>query len=177
MSDTPRLRSAFPQTPRRTWATGSQSDTPVFARRPATPKVATPAPVSKLKSLTSMNAVPARDRTSDDATDPPLIPFDVCDAPTQRLYVVAFYLALHAYRFYEYWTSTDTLDATWLFMKFVLLDGVFLFGLPAMRIPWLEWAFPTTLAVFLLHAVMDAFLMFKIPVGSNPSAHGYVFLR
>lgn len=170
MSDTPRLRSAFPQTPRRTWAAGSQNaqnDTPpVFARRPgpATPKASTPAPVSRLKSLTSMNAVPARDRNGQDTTDPPLIPFDVCDAPTQRLYVVAFYMALHAYRFYEYWTSTDTLDATWLFMKFVLLDGVFLFGLPAMRIPWLEWAFPTTLAVFLLHAVVDAFLMFKIPV-------------
>jgi nucleoporin POM152 len=78
--------------------------------------------------------------------------------------VVAFYLALNAYRIYESWNASDELDSTWLFLKWVSLDGFFLFGLQALRIPWLEWAFPTTLALFLLHVVGNVFLMFRIPV-------------
>jgi nucleoporin POM152 len=97
-------------------------------------------------------------------TNTPLVPTDVIDAPSQRLYVVAFYFALNAYRIYESWNASDELDSTWLFLKWVSLDGIFLFGLQALRIPWLEWAFPTTLAMFLLHVVGNVFLMFRIPV-------------
>lgn len=143
---TPRLASAFPQTPpaRRTpW--GGRSDTPARSRSPA-------------KRVSSS----AKTITQD--TNPPLISFDAIDAPSQRLYVVAFYAALHAWRIYEWWTSSDGIDATWLFLKWVSIDGVFLFGLPSLRIPWLEWAFSTTLAVFLVHAALDIFLMFRIPV-------------
>lgn len=95
----------------------------------------------------------------------PLIPFDVVDAPSQRAYAVGFYLALNAWRLYEYWTLlSDDLDSTWLFLKWVAMDFAFLFGLPGMRIPWLEWAFSTTLTIFLVHAVVDGFLMFRIPI-------------
>lgn len=49
-------------------------------------------------------------------------------------------------------------------MKWNLIDGIFLFGLQALRIPWLEWAFPTTLSIFLIHIVGNMFLMFRIPI-------------
>jgi nucleoporin POM152 len=80
--------------------------------------------------------------------------------------VAALWLLLGAYRGYESWTASDELDSTWLFLKWVSIDGIFLFGLQALRIPWLEWAFPTTLAVFLVHMVGNIFLMFRIPVSS-----------
>lgn len=94
----------------------------------------------------------------------PLIPTNVIDAPSQRLYVVAIYFALNAWRIYESLTASDDLDSTWLLLKWATIDGIFLVGLQALRIPWLEWAFPTTLTLFLLHAVGNVFLMFRIPV-------------
>lgn len=180
MTDTPRLRSSFPQSPRtprnfrRSEAQngvsmGSSSSSsplggPVFKTPNRTSTPATPTPV--LKSQLGTNTT---------SGNPPLIPFSIIDAPSQRLYVVAFYTALNAWRMYEFWTSSEELDSTWLFLKWLLIDGTFLFGLPALRIPWLEWAFSTTLAVFLLHAVANAFLMFRIPVCRDFS-HTFSFL-
>lgn len=146
MSETPRLRSAFPQTPRSS-KTNKRRDEE-----------------SPLRSVSSAAKREPFPRFEQQAANPPLVPFDIIDAPSQRLYVAAFYLALNAWRMCEYWASADSLDSTWLFLKWVFIDGIFLFGLPALRIPWLEWAFPTTLALFLLHAVVNIFLMFRIPV-------------
>lgn len=59
----------------------------------------------------------------------------------------------------------DEADSLWLFIKWVGMDAaVFLYGLPALRIPWLEWSNPATMAIFLLHAVFNGMLMFRIPV-------------
>ncbi|KAL2219033.1 nuclear envelope pore membrane protein [Thermoascus aurantiacus ATCC 26904] len=145
MSSTPRLRSAFPQTPQKNQKTREQNDTPIRAKSET---------VKEFKSPQS--------RSQDAGT--PLIPVEVIDAPSQRLYVVAFYLALNAWRIFQSWAASDELDSTWLFLKWISIDGFFLFGLQALRIPWLEWAFPTTLAVFLLHVVANVFLMFRIPL-------------
>ncbi|KAG5287106.1 nucleoporin Pom152 [Histoplasma ohiense] len=151
MNGTPRLRSSFPQTPRKSphyrTLNDGQDGTPLEAR---------------LRTLRNEKPVPVRLERRD--SNAPLIPFSVVDAPSQRLYVVAFYLALNAWRMYEFWTSTDDFDSTWLFLKWVSIDGIFLFGLPALRVPWLEWSFATTLAVFMVHAVANAFLMFRIPI-------------
>jgi nucleoporin POM152 len=49
-------------------------------------------------------------------------------------------------------------------MKWVAIDGVFLFGLPALRIPWLEWSSWAMTALFLLHATLDAMMMFQIGI-------------
>ena len=159
MNGTPRLPSAFPQTPttiprRRLFQTPSRSQPRELPEPRPTPR--SPAKVAQPPTNPNANA--------------PLVPADVIDAPTQRLYVVAFYLALNAYRIYESWNASDELDSTWLFLKWVTLDGVFLFGLQALRIPWLEWAFPTTLALFLLHVVGNICLMFRIPVSLSPPA-------
>lgn len=158
MSDTPRLRSAFPRTPR------SEPRTPRTSTGYHDPAV-TPVPFGRGSKINfaSASAV-VRSANAAQPQDRPLIPFHIVDAPAQRLYVVAFYAALNAWRFYEYWTSTDEGDATWLFLKWLLIDATYLFGLPVLRIPWLEWAFSTTLAIFLVHVVINVFLMFKIPV-------------
>ncbi|KMK60784.1 nuclear envelope pore membrane protein, putative [Aspergillus fumigatus Z5] len=150
MNGTPRLRSAFPQTPQTLQRTREYNITPT---RPK------PRDVGLRRSPVKVPQTKA---------DAPLVPTGVIDAPSQRLYVVAFYIALNAWRVYESWTASDELDSTWLFLKWTSIDGVFLFGLQALRIPWLEWAFPTTLAIFLIHVVGNMFLMFQIPVRTLP---------
>lgn len=157
MSGTPRLRSAFPATPR---------TEPRFSA--FNPRQSYPTPSSQASSARPSPNVkapaPARPVATSSASNETLIPLDVLDAPTQRLYVVSFYLALTAWRFYNYWHITDDLDSTWLFLKWLGIDAAFFVGLPAFRIPWLEWSFPTTLAIWLCHAIMNAFLMYQIPI-------------
>lgn len=148
MNGTPRLRSAFPQTPQ-TVRRSRDHDT-------------TPKPKVRDGSLPKSPSKPAQGQHG----PVPLVPVEIIDPPSQRLYVVAFYLALNAWRIYESWTASDDLDSTWLFLKWASIDGIFLFGLQALRIPWMEWAFPTTLAIFLLHVAGNIFLMFRIPVGA-----------
>nr|KMM64364.1 hypothetical protein CPAG_00716 [Coccidioides posadasii RMSCC 3488] len=153
MSDTPRLRSAFPQTPKtseRTHGTKHSYDS-VLSQ-------------DGTRSQTAPNKPHPSVQGDGQDANIPLIAFDIIDAPSQRLYVAAFYVFLNAWRLYEYWESSDDLDSTWLFLKWISIDAAFLFGLPALRIPWLEWAFSTSLAVFLLHAVANVFLMFHIPI-------------
>jgi nucleoporin POM152 len=155
MSETPRLRSAFPTTPRTTQKSRNFNISPT---RPG-PRDAPPSRV--------LTKAPAAEQ--DEGS--PLIPSRILDPPTQRLYVAAIYVALNAWRAYESWRASDELDSTWLFLKWASIDGVCLFGLQALRIPWLEWAFPTTLALFLLHVVFNIFLMFRIPVCSILDFH------
>ena len=97
-----------------------------------------------------------------------LIPLDVADAATQRLSTGAIYAALLAWRIYDSFRDTDDLDSTWLFLKWLGIDAIFLLCLPAFRIPWLEFSFLITVTAWLLHAVFNAFLMYhiSIPVGA-----------
>ncbi|KAJ5548651.1 Nucleoporin [Penicillium frequentans] len=155
MNGTPLLPSAFPQTPKTIPRRRKLFETPRSQSRDVRERK------SPSKSPAKAPKAPA---PAPQNTNTPLVPVSLIDAPSQRLYVVAFYLALNAWRIYESWTASDELDSTWLFLKWVSVDGVFLFGLQALRIPWLEWAFPTTLALFLLHGVGNIFLMFQIPI-------------
>ena len=161
MNGTPLLPSAFPQTPKTIPGTGRKKlfETPSRSQQRETRPVRTP-----LKSASKSPSKASRLPPSNANTDVPLIPTNVIDAPSQRLYVVAVYFALNAWRIYESLTASDDLDSTWLLLKWATIDGIFLVGLQALRIPWLEWAFPTTLTLFLLHAVGNVFLMFRIPV-------------
>ncbi|KAL4864963.1 hypothetical protein BDV12DRAFT_175353 [Aspergillus spectabilis] len=146
MSDTPRLRSAFPQTPQKTRVSNISPSRPISREVPSSRAFSSKTPSAVQNGSSS------------------LIPTRIIDPPTQRSYVVAVYIALNAWRFYEGYTASDDLDSTWLFLKWASIDGVFLFGLQALRIPWLEWAFPTTLALLLVHVVFNIFLMFRIPI-------------
>ncbi|KAF4307916.1 nucleoporin pom152 [Botryosphaeria dothidea] len=151
MNGTPRLRSgAFPQTPdtarRAPYDDGSPGGKPMRVRAPLT-------------DINIMNKNPADDGTQ------PLISTDVIPAPTQRLYAFFFYGALAAWRAYDFINlHTEEADSLWLFMKWVMIDGLFLFGLPVLRIPWLEWSPPTMVFLFLVHALLDGMLMFRIGI-------------
>ncbi|CRG83266.1 Nucleoporin pom152 [Talaromyces islandicus] len=142
MNGTPRLRSAFPQTPQ------------AQRGRNASPQI------PKLKDA-NMGSPQAYQKNG---AGGPLIPLRIVDAPSQRLYVAAIYVALGAWRIYDSMGAFDELDSTWLFLKWNFIDGIFLFGIQALRIPWLEWTFPTFLTIFLLHAAANVFLMFRIPL-------------
>ena len=98
------------------------------------------------------------------ASKTPLIPFDTIDAPSQRLYVVAFYIALTAWRLYNAYKVSDELDSSWQFLKWCGMDAAFFVALPAFQIPWLEFSFVTTITLWLLHAIANAFLMYRIPI-------------
>lgn len=144
MNGTPRLRSAYPSSP--------SSD-----QRRNEQKKPYPGPQQRLPPPPS-DFFPAN-------TPQPMIPFSVIDAPSQRLYVSIFYVALNIWRISDYvgLVSHET-ESLWLFMKWLAIDSIFLYGLPGFQIPWLQWSAWTTGILLLLHAVLNGFLMFRIPV-------------
>ncbi|SPQ25842.1 03f92610-e006-40c8-a778-cec5b561b5ff [Thermothielavioides terrestris] len=81
----------------------------------------------------------------------------------KRLYALGFYVALLAWKFYNWaqLVEEDT-ESFWLFLKWIAIDCAFLFGLPELRIPWLELSQPFVVAAFFVHAVFDWLLMFNI---------------
>lgn len=155
MNNTPRLRSAFPSSP----GTGQKQKEQNGSK-----------PGSCSSSPPSLNPVPS---TSDTAE--PTIPFEIIDAPSQRLYILFFYLGLTVWRLADYFRLvSDETDSLWLFMKWVAIDSVFLYGLPGLKVPWLQWSPSTITVLFIFHAVLNAVLMFRIPVCSQGRAFGYI---
>lgn len=147
MDGTPRLRSAYPSSPR-----VSQKERTLNS--------------SASGSGLSHVPLPPLTRSKSEAYAP-LIPFSLVDAPSQRLYVLFFYAALTTWRLCDsYGLISDEADSLWHFMKWVAIDITFLYGLPGLRIPWLQWSSTTTTTVFLFHAVFNALLMFHISVGT-----------
>lgn len=145
MNGTPRLRSAYPSTPESGLLNKHEQAHDVDSK-------------ASLRLETTVHS-PL------DEESRPLIPFSILDAPTQRLYVSAFYLGLTAWRFYDYYALVAEASGAWQpFLKWILIDGLFLFGLPELKIPWLEWSSGTMAAIYVLHIVASAFLMFQIPV-------------
>ena len=145
MNGTPRLRSAYPSTPR----SGPKSEESYGA-----------------VTGVSGGSVPLPTLSAPkQGPQAPLVPFNLVDAPSQRLYVAFFYLALTVWRFGDYYgVISDDNDSLWLFMKWVAIDSFVLYGLPGLKIPWLQWSSTTMTMLFAAHAVLDAFLMFRIPV-------------
>ena len=149
MNETPRLRSAFPTTPQSKKKPQRQS-------------------ASASGSWTSPSIQKVLNTVATDDKDP-LIPVGLLDAPSQRLYIAFFYLGLTIWRLYDYLrVLSDEADSLWLFMKWVLIDSVVLYGLPGLRIPWLQWSSSTMTLLFVSHAMLDAILMLRIPVRTYP---------
>jgi len=147
MDGTPRLRSAFPATPQ----TGRRSG-----------QYGTPADSRRLSER--IRDIPALQPTASSSNEP-LIPEHIIDAPSQRLYAVTVWIALWSWKIYDYWNLQESEEQSlWLFMKWVLLDGIFSFGLPTFRIPWLEWSSTTMTLLFCAQALADGMLMFRIPI-------------
>ena len=144
MSGTPRLRSAYPSSPGSTPRKNEQH-------------AKTPGPQSPRPPLPP--AAPSQENAS------PMIPFTLIDAPSQRLYVLMFYAALNTWRLSDFFgLMNEEQESLWLFMKWLLIDSIFLYGLPEFQIPWLQWSSSTTAMLVILHTILNAFLMFRIPV-------------
>ncbi|KAL2151592.1 hypothetical protein VTH82DRAFT_6690 [Thermothelomyces myriococcoides] len=137
---------AFPQTPQAT-----------SKRGPAR------APVSNSTTGRSSNLPVAPQRGTSASSSAPVIPLHILDAPTQRLYAFGFYVALLAWKFYD-WAQLveDDTESFWLFLKWIAIDCAFLFGLPELRIPWLELSQPFVIVAFFFHAAFDWMLMFNV---------------
>lgn len=147
---TPRLRSGWPS-PQSHAKRASQNGQPA----------ASPKPRSSLRDAPSKQ--PA---TADNG---PCIPTQLLDAPTQRLLAASAYGLLLAARLWDfYMLAADDAESFWLFLKWVAIDAVFLFGLPALRIPWLEWPSWVIFSLFSVHSVLNAMLMFRIGVSNAP---------
>lgn len=155
MSSSPSI-GAFPQTPvaaRRGPARAPASSAPPSSSSSTSTKATSPLPVAP-----QQGAPPA-------ANSAPVIPLHILDAPTQRLYAFGFYAALLAWKFYDWaqLVEEDT-ESFWLFLKWIAIDFTFLFGLPELRIPWLELSQPFVVGTFFCHAIFDWLLMFNIGV-------------
>ncbi|WQF78402.1 hypothetical protein CDEST_03416 [Colletotrichum destructivum] len=165
MSATPRQRTGgFPQTP----ATAA----PGRSRRQD------PDPNSSVSSQKSSRSsalplAPENASRGRPATEP-VIPLTILDAPQQRFYAFAIYVGLFAWRFYDWIKLVEDNDTSaWLFLKWVFIDFGFLFGLPELRIPWLEMSQPVVTAIFLFHAFFNFMLMFNIPLPLQPWLIGF----
>ncbi|KAI4206927.1 MAG: hypothetical protein LQ346_000869 [Caloplaca aetnensis] len=145
MNGTPRLRSGYPTTPQNQQTRNEQHGS---ATGVASPKV--PLPTKATVSQESQG---------------PMIPFNLVDAPSQRLYVAFFYLGLIVWRLCDYYALvSEETDSFQLFMKWVIIDGVVLYGLPGLKIPRLQWSSTTMTMLFALHAIFDYVLMFRVPI-------------
>ena len=154
MNGTPRLHSAFPVTPqtdgvrRRT-----QKRTSSISSRNTNPKLLS---ISALK----------KDHPEPDQT--PVVSTEIVSPATQRFTVLCAYLALWIWRLWDLWLLVqDDTESLWQFLKWLFVDAAFLFGVPALRIPWLEWSSGVVTLLFLGHAVVNFFLMFRIAVSST----------
>ena len=146
MNETPRLRSAWPSSPKSSSKKSVEHDSPAGPQAGAS---TLPAP----KKETA-----------------PAIPFSLLDAPSQRFYVSLLYLAMNIWRIYDYSTLlSDGADSFWLFTKWVGVDTAFLYGLSGLNIPWLQWSSSTFTILFIGHAAINWLLMFQIPVMLLPS--------
>lgn len=157
MSETPRLQGGFPATPATAAARRRHhQETPTSAASTSSARGSTRSP--KLP-LAPENAAAGA------AAPQPVIPLTVLDAPQQRLYAFGVYALLWAWKLYDWLQVVEDGDISWwLFLKWIFIDFAFLFGIPELRIPWLELSQPVVTTVFSAHVVMNYMLMFNIPV-------------
>lgn len=164
MSATPRLRSGFPATPATVPRRQNLQETPST--------VGTVSSNGNSAKSPTLPLAPENNTARRVASDP-LIPLTFLDAPQQRLYALAVYVLLWAWKLYDWLQVIEDGDSSWwLFIKWIFIDFAFLFGLPELRIPWLELSQFIVTTLFAGHVVFNYMLMFNIPVSlltSTPS--------
>lgn len=109
----------------------------------------------------------------------PVIPLNVLDAPTQRFYAFGVYVVLLSWKLYNWVTVVeDGAESFWLGLKWAFIDIMFIFGLPELRIPWLEPSWGFMLFTSIAHVIFDFVLMLNIGVSpvQNPHISGCVML-
>jgi nucleoporin POM152 len=164
---TPRGRvGGFPLTP--AGRGGQQAPPPPPPSAPASAPAPGPGPGPGPNVPARNNALPlAPANAAPAAASPnsqPLIPLTLIDAPTQRFYACAIYVALLAWRLYDYLQVQDNGAHAAYFFKWAFIDAIYLFSLPHLRIPWLELSSEFVLVAFLFAVVWDWWLMYNIPL-------------
>ncbi|KAH7138300.1 hypothetical protein B0J11DRAFT_450396 [Dendryphion nanum] len=107
--------------------------------------------------------LPDAPKSTEQAKTGPWIPRDVLDDAQQRFYIFAIYIALWAWRSYDFYTlAVDQEESLASCLKWCFLDMLFMFGVPLLEIQWLEWSNATAFLLFALHAGIDVMLMFRI---------------
>ncbi|VUC20712.1 unnamed protein product [Clonostachys rosea] len=158
MNATPRLRSGFPTTPATTARRQIPQDTPSTVGTVSSTGSASRAKQQSLP-LAPENA-PAKPAGSQ-----PLIPLTVLDAPSQRFYAFALYVGLLIWKLYNWVAVVEEGEGSWgMFLKWIVIDCVYFFVLPELRIPWLEPSQAVVTSIYLAHVVANWFLMFLVPV-------------
>lgn len=160
MSATPRVRSgAFPVTPRTVRRPAASFPTPQsnMSSVRSTPESAGPAPKKQ-----PLPEAPESKPTASSGPQP-RIPTSILEAPTQRLYVAGIYVGLLGWRLWDWIQVVENdADSNWLLFKWAVLDAVFFFGLPELRIPWLELSSPFASAAWLFHVFVTLAMMYNI---------------
>lgn len=158
MSATPRMRSGFPATPATVARRQNVQETPSTVGTVSSNGTSAKSPTLP---LAPENAIARR------VTTEPVIPLTFLDAPQQRLYAFAVYVLLWAWKLYDWLQVIEDGDSSWwLFLKWILIDFALLFGLPELRIPWLELSQFMVTTLFTGHVVLNYMLMFNIPVST-----------
>lgn len=159
MNATPRLRSGYPSTP------GTAAPRRNIQETQETPSAV--GSVNSEKALTKSPALPLAPEQATRQSQPgqPVIPLTLLDAPQQRFYAFAVYVLLWAWKLYDWLQVVEDGDSSWwLFFKWIFIDFAFLFGLPELRVPWLELSQLLVTSVFTSHLIINYMLMFNIPV-------------
>ncbi len=144
---------------------GGFPDTPVGGFRHRAPAGSPTPPHDQNGQRPRSSLPPAPEHASAAAPDSqPLIPLAVIDAPTQRFYACAVYVALLGWRLYDYLQVQDNGAHASYFFKWAFIDAIYLFSLPHFRIPWLELSSEFVLAAFFVAVIGDWWLMYNIPL-------------
>lgn len=161
MSATPRLRSGYPATPATAAPKRNLQETPDSVKSGSSLGASS----TKSPTLPLAPENVAKQRSAND----PIIPLTLLDAPQQRFYAFGIYVALWAWKLYDWLQVVEDGDSSWwLFLKWILIDFAYLFGVPELRIPWLELSQLLVTSVFTSHLVINYMLMFNIPVSRTP---------
>lgn len=144
--NTPRMRSSFPTTPTHDPAASRQGGQGGFR-----------------SSLPNLPNAP----TTAASKSAPVIPETLIDAPSQRMYTFGVYGLLIVWRLYDWWRLVeDDTSSLAMFVKWTIIDIIFMFGVPFLRIPWLEWSDTTSFTSCFIHTLLNGVLMFRVPVSS-----------
>ncbi|KAI9652449.1 MAG: hypothetical protein M1831_006792 [Alyxoria varia] len=156
MNGTPRLRSAYPATT----STIRNRRSPLQNGTPPSGSTASSSSFQRQK-LPDMRDLNPPEPEVDESS----FPYFSIDAPTQRKWAFIGYIILFFWRLYDFYHLTiDETESFWLFIKWVAFDGVFLYTIPVLRIPWLEWSSTMTTGLYFAHVLFDWALMFRIHV-------------
>jgi nucleoporin POM152 len=160
MSATPRLRSGFPATPGTAPRRRIPQETPTSASSVSSTGTFAGSSVTKSPTLPL-----APENVPQSTGSEPVIPLTILNAPQQRLYAALLCAGLWAWKGYDWIQVVEDGDSSWgLFLKWILIDFVFLFGLPELRIPWLELSQFAVVTLFSIQLVINYMLMFNVPV-------------